>query len=339
MKKIISAVLIIGIIVINFGGFISPKEAMAASLTAMSDTVSNLTTGATASHVIKFTTPTGIPASKTVILTFDNGTSTTGVTASDVTVLDGVSAVTVNAGAPTTTNWGFVNTSSTVLTFTTGTGTIAAGHTITITFNGTNKITNGATGTTNLTINGTMSDSGVISMAIITNGVVAVSASVLGSITFSVSANSISFGTLSAAAPRYANTTTGSASPVTAVTLSAGTNAATGYTVSVQGDTLTGSGHSITPLAASTASSFGNEQFGINLVKGGTGLLGTISSPYGTASQYAYTATTSTPAAIATASGATDINTYAVTYLANISALTSAGSYSTSHTYVATGNF
>lgn len=338
MKKIISAVLMVGIIAINFGGFLSPRVAMAASLTAMSDTVSNLTTGATASHVIKFTTPTGIPASKTIILTFDNGTSTAGLLFSDVTVLDGATPITVNAGAPTTTNWGFANASP-VITFTTGTGTIAAGHIITITFNGTNKITNGTTGTTTLAISGSMTDGGVLSMAVITNGVVAVSASVLGSITFSVSANSISFGTLSTSAARYANATTGSASAVTAVTLSAGTNAPTGYSVSVQGDTLTSGANTINPLAASTASATGSEQFGINLVKGGTGALGIISSPYATASQYAYTATASTPATIATASGATDINTYAVTYLANISALTEAGSYTTSNTYVATGNF
>jgi hypothetical protein len=247
--------------------------------------------------------------------------------------------ITVVAGAPGTTNWGFVNTSTTVLTFTLGsTATVAASSIVTITLNGTNKIKNGSVGTTTLSV-AAGSDTGVLSMAVISNGVVAVSASVLGSITFSVDTNSINFGTLSSAAARYANTTTGSASPATAVTLTAGTNAPTGYSVSVQGDTLTSGANTITPLAVSTASATGGEQFGINLVKGGTGLLGAISSPYGTASQYAYTATATTPATIATASGATDTNTYAVTYLANISALTEAGSYATTHTYVATGNF
>ena len=337
MKKITSALLMVGIVALNFG-FLSPKTAMAASLTSMSDTVGNLTTGVKASQIIKFTTPTGLTSGSTVVLTFNNGTDTTGVTASDVTVT-APSAVTVVAGAPSTTNWGFVNTSTTVLTFTLGpSATVAASSIVTITFNGTNKIKNGSVGTTTLSITAG-SDTGVISMAIITNGVVSVSASVLGSITFSVDANSINFGTLSASSARYANTSTGSATPVTAVTLSAGTNAPTGYSVSVQGDTLTSGLNTITPLAASTASSVGSEQFGINLVKGGAGALGTISSPYGTASQYAYTATATTPATIATASGATDTNTYAVTYLANISALTEAGSYATSHTYTATGNF
>jgi len=95
----------VGIFAINFN-FFTPGTAMAASLTALSDTLSNSTASATSSHIIKFTTPTGIAASKTVVLTFDNGTSTAGVTASDVTILDGVSAVTVNAGAPTGSNCG-----------------------------------------------------------------------------------------------------------------------------------------------------------------------------------------------------------------------------------------
>ena len=232
-----------------------------------------------------------------------------------------------------------------VITFTTGSGTIAAGHIITITFNGTNKITNGSAGTTSLTINGSMPDSGVLSMAIVSNGVVAVSASVIGSITFTVSSNAIYFGNLRTGGPCFAqNTNPGNVTcPTTteseAFNMTAGTNAPSGYAVSVQGDTLTttaGSGHSITALASNTASTPGSEQFGMRITA--TGGSGTVTAPYA-ASGYAYTGTTSTAAQVASYTGPSATTTYSLRYLANIAALTPAGSYTTAHTYVATANF
>ena len=340
MKNILSIFLTVGVIVVNFS-FLSPNIVMAASLTSISDTVSNLTASTTASHVIKFTTPSGIASSKTIILTFDNSTSTTGVTASDVTILDGASAITVNAGAPTGSNWGFVNASP-VITFTTGSGTITAGHVITITFNGTNKITNGSVGTTTLAISGSMSDSGVLSMAIVSNGVVSVSASVLGSITFTVSSNTIYFGNLRVGGPCFAqNTNPGNTTCPTiieseAFNMTAGTNAPSGYAVSVQGDTLRSGTNVIAALASNTASSPGSEQFGLRMTA--TGGSGTVTAPYAAAG-YAYTGTTSTAAQVASYTGPSATTTYSVRYLANIAALTPAGSYTTSHTYVATANF
>jgi len=181
-KKIVSSVLVLGIVVINFG-FLSPRVVMASSITSATDTVSRLKASTPSNHVIKFTTPSGIAASKTVILTFNNGTLTTGVTFSDVTVT-APGAITVNAGAPAGANWGFVNTSSTVLTFTTGSGTVAPGAIVTITFAGTNKITNGTTGTTTLTITGSMADSGTISMSIVDDDQVSITATVNQTLTF-----------------------------------------------------------------------------------------------------------------------------------------------------------
>lgn len=342
MKKIIGVLVMVGIVTINFS-FISPETAMAASLTALSDTVGNLTTGAATSHVIKFTTPTGIASGETVILTFDNSTSTTGVLFSDVTVLDDATPITVNAGAPSGANWGFANATP-VITFTTGSGTVGASSVITITFNGTNKIVNGSVGTTTLRISGTLgdNDTGVLSIAIITNGVVSVSAEVLGSISFTVSDNTIYFGNLRTAGACFAQGTDPGAvtCPTTTETeafnLTAGTNAPTGYTMTVQGATLTSGGNTIDALAANTASSPGSEQFGIRI--NGSGGSGTVSAPY-LAAGYAYTGTASTAATIATSTIASATTTYSVRYLANIAALTEAGSYTTSHTYVATGNF
>ncbi len=340
IKKIISSVLMLALVFVS-SGFAFPKSANAANLTVMSDTVGNLTASTTSSHVIKFTTPTGIATGKTIILTFDNSTSTTGLASTDVTVLDGANPITVNAGVPTGANWGFANTNP-AITFTTGSGTVIAGHVITITFNGTNKITNGVVGTTVLRITGNFGDTGAISMAIISNGVVAVSAEVLGSISFSLSNNAIYFGRLGTGTNCYATTTNppGNCTQTTeveAINFVAGTNAPTGYTVSIQGDTLTSGANSITALPAATAPTPGGEQFGISITKaGGTGV---VSSPYATAGQFAYTATALTPATLATAAAATSNTTYSVRYLANIAALTEAGSYSTSNTYVATGNF
>ena len=343
MRKIVSVFLVIGVVIFNFGFFL-PGIVEASSLTTLSDKVSNLTTGALASHIIKFTTPTGIASGETVILTFDNGTSTVGVTASDVTVLDDATPITVNAGFPSGSNWGFVNTPSTVLTFTTGSGTVAASSVITITLNGTNKITNGSVGTTLLRITGTLGndDTGEVSIPIISNGVVNISAEVLGSISFTMSSNAIYFGNLRTTSPCFAqNTNPGNvACPTTseseALNFTVGTNAPNGYSVTIQGDTLRSGSNTIDALPVNTASSFGNEQFGLRI--NASGGFGIVTAPY-SAAGYAYTGTSSTPAQIASFTGPSTTTTYSVRYLANISDLTEAGSYATAHTYVATGNF
>ena len=341
-KKLASFVLILSLIVLNFG-FLANK-AVAGSLTVLSDTVSNLTTGATASHIVKFTTPTGIASGKTVILTFDNSTSTTGVTASDVTVLDASTPITVNAGAPTLTNWGFVNASP-VMTFTTGTGTVNAGDAITITFNGTNKITNGSVGTTTLRVSGNFGDTGVVSMAIISNGVVAVSAQVLSTLSFSVSKNAIYFGNLQSSGNTCwaqgtdpGNVTCPTVAEAEAFNMTAATNGTSGYTITVQGPTLTSGVNTIAAITPSAAApSIGTPQFGIRLTA--TGGSGSVPALYGTAGQYAYTASSGTAVQVASAATATATTTYSVRYMANISSVTPAGSYAANHTYVATGNF
>jgi hypothetical protein len=333
-------------IAINFG-ILTSHKAFAGSLTVLSDTVSNLTASATASHTIKFTaTSSGIPSGKTVTLTFNNGTSTAGVLYSDVTVLDNSTPITVNAGAPVAGNWGFSNSSPTI-TFTTGTGTIAGGDAITITFNGTNKITNGATGTSTLSINvnNTVADSGALSMAIVTNGVVAVSAQVLATLSFSVSKNAIYFGNLQSSGVTCwaqgtdpGNVTCPTTSEAEAFNMTAATNGTSGYTITVQGTTLTSGLNTIAAITPSAAAPIiGTPQFGIRLQASGG--IGTVPALYGTTGEYAYTATASTPVTVASAASASALTTYSVRYMANISPTTPAGSYAASHTYVATGNF
>lgn len=351
MKKYISSILMIGVIAMNFGiSFLSPREALAASLTSMKDTVSNLTASTVANHTIQFTTPTGVASGQTIILTFDNSTSVgASLDYTDIDLTDDGVDVTL-AAAPSGATWGVVRTSSTVITFTNGTTAVAAGSVIAIEIGthatsgttGDQQITNGAAGTTTLRVTGTFGDTGVISMAIISNGVVSVSAEVLASISFTVSSNAIYFGNLRTGGACFAqNTNPGYVTCPTqteteAFNMTAGTNAPTGYTVSVQGSTLTSGSNTIDALVSNTASSPGTEQFGLRMTA--TGGSGSVSAPYAAAG-YAYTGTSSTPATVATASAPSATTTYSVRYLANIAALTEAGSYTTAHTYVATGNF
>lgn len=348
-KKFISSLLVVGIVAINFG-FFTPNMAMAASLTSMSDTVSNLTASAVANHTIQFTTPTGVASGQTIILTFDNSTSIpVGLDYTDIDLKDDAAELTL-AAAPSGATVGVVRTSATVITFTNGTTAIAAGSVINIEIGthatsgttGDQQITNGAVGTTTLRVSGSFTDTGVISMAIVSNGVVAVSAEVLASISFTVSQNAIYFGNLRTAGSCFAqNTNPGYVTCPTqaeaeAFNMTAGTNATTGYTVSVQGDTLKSGSNSIDALAVNTASNPGTEQFGLRMnASGGSG---TVSAPYAAAG-YAYTGTATVPATVATVATPSATTTYSVRYLANIAALTEAGSYTTAHTYVATGNF
>jgi len=348
-KKIISFVLIVGVLAVNFG-FIVPREAVAANLTALSDTITNLTASTVANHTIQFTTPTGIAASATLILTFDNSTSIpSGLTFADIDLKDDGVDVTL-AAAPTGTTWGVVRTSATVITFTNGSTAVAAGSVVNIEIGtnatsgatGTYQITNGAAGTTVLRMSGTFGDTGAISMAIVSNSVVAVSAEVLSAISFTISDNAIYFGNLRSAGACFAQgtdpgyVTCPTTTETEAFNMTAGTNASSGYTISVQGATLTSGTNTITALGSNTASSPGSEQFGLRMTA--TGGIGSVSVPYA-ASGYAYTGTATTPATVATASAPSATTTYSVRYLANISATTEAGSYTTNHTYIATGNF
>lgn len=348
IKKFVSFVMIIGVIILNFGYLITPRQVTAAGIiTAFSDTVSNLTASAPANHTIVFTTPTGVLGGQTITLTFDGSLNMVSVAFGDIDLQDNGVDVAI-AATPTGATWG-VNKVGQVITFTNGTTAVPAGHTITIKIGthatgGTYQITNGSAGTAILRVGGTFTDTGTLSLAIVTNSIVLVAAEVLSTLAFSVSQNALYFGQLRSTGPCFAQNT--DPGPVTCPTTSeteafqiaASTNGASGYTISVQGDTLkSGVTNTITPLAANTASVFGTEQFGMRMTKSGSGT-GNVLSPYDGAG-YAYTANQSTPVTIASVSVPSLSNTYSVRYLANIAPQTEAGSYSTSHTYIATGNF
>jgi hypothetical protein len=178
-------------------------------------------------------------------------------------------------------------------------------------------------------------------MPIIANSVVAVSATVQPTISFALTDNTIFFGDLTTATACFAvgSTVSGTctqSTPATAFDATVATNAPSGYTLSVQGATLTSGANEIDALGSNTASSPASEQFGIRATSSGGA--GTVSSPYA-ASGYAYTGTAGAASTLATSTSESVTTTYSLIYIANISAITEAGSYSTNHTYVATGNF
>lgn len=335
LLKIILVSLVVPLLVFNY------TYVYAASLTALSDTMSNQTQSAASDHTIKFTTPSGVAAGQTITITFPSGFGLSTLVAADFNLISNVTPLTLAATCSGTT-WG-VAVSGQVITFTSCTGTIAAATPVTVKIGvvagGTHQITNNATpGSYSLSIAGTFGDTGTITIQVLSNSVVAVSATVPQSLTFSISTNSIGFGTLSSSAVTYANSAgTGSATSVVAHTLAASTNATSGYTITVQGATLTSGANTIAAIGGTAAaSSPGSNQFGFNAtVSGGSG---TVSSPYATAN-FADAATSSTASTIGTATAPTATSTYSMTYICNIGATTPAGNYTASLTYIATANF
>jgi hypothetical protein len=334
-------------------GFIFIYTAHASSLTSLSDIVSTQSASANTDSTISFTTPTGVASGETIILTFSSSSTAPTINASltytDIDVLDDGVNITL-AGTPSGATAGVVRTSATVITFTNGTTAISAGSVITfkIGTNATNQstgvygITNGTAGTMYVAVSGSFGDTGVMSIPIISNSAVTISATVDETLSFSISDSTIYFGNLSPSFACFAQgtdpgaVTCPSTSEIDAFSMTAQTNSTTGYTVTVQGATLTSGVNTITALPANTNSSAGSEQFGMRFTHSGGS--GAVTSPYA-ASGYAYTATASSAVEVASSTVATTTDTYSARYIANISSVTEAGSYSTTQTFVATANF
>lgn len=346
----VSLSVIFTVLCLNFFQFPIPI-AYAAALTSLSDTLSTVKVSTAANNDISFVTPTGVTSGQTIIVTFPaTWAINASLTFTDVDVLDDGANVTL-AGAPSGATWGVVRTSATILTLTNGTTAVGAGSVIRIKIgtNATNQstgvfqVTNGSvTGAASnaLAITGSFGDTGSISIPLVSDDTVAVTATVPQAITFSVSTSTIAFGTLDSAAARYASSSaSGSATDVAAHTLAVSTNGETGYAITVKGATLTFGSSTISAVGVSPgASSAGTEQFGIYATKSG-GVNGTIAAPYATASSFGYDATSATSTTFASGTSATATETYSLHYLANIAAITEAGAYSTTLTYVATANF
>ncbi len=331
------------------------SSAHAAFVSNFSNTQSRIKVSQNSSHTLKFTTPTGTSvAGQTIIVTFPTGYNFTGKATTTITfshgATTGLETAETLAGAPTATAWGITlsGTASTTLTLTTptdgvGAAPLAANDKIVISYDQTNSANPATANSYQIGVTGTFGDVGTTTVAIVLDDTVSVSAIVAQTISFAISATTTNFGTLTTGAARFASSTNaaGDATETIAHTLAVATNAPSGYTITASGTTLVSQQNpifSISEIGATPASStIGTEQFGIRATKAG-GVNGTIASPYIQTTSYGYNATSSAQT-FASGTSATQTETYSLRYVANISAVTEAGNYTTNITYVATANF
>jgi len=228
--------------------FISNVEA--ASLTLVSDTLSDSDRGVVANHTIRFTTPNGVMASSSIAVTFPAEFTLPGAgfDFNDLDVTDDGTEILLGSSAVGS-QWGVATTSSTITITTSGSNVssssvivIEIGTNATSGATGDSQITNPASaGSYEITLGGTMQDSGATRVAIIDD--VVVTASVDTTFTFTI--GGVATGT---AINGGATSTTGSSTAtsipfgnlvnastsVMAQTLAITTNATNGFVVTVE---------------------------------------------------------------------------------------------------------
>ena len=333
--------------------------AYAAALTTLSDTQSSLRAGGYSDHTIQFVIPAGISAGQGISVTFPAGYATGTFAIANFDFATSTSAACSSfsdallvSGAASGLSWG-VSVATSTLYITSGTAVIPVNRCIQIrigsnaTFQGagTSTITNPSSpGAYQINMVAGANEAGYVTQNIIDNDTVAMTGTIIQSLTFSVSTTTIYFGTLGAGAAKFASSTNplGDSTETIAHSLAVGTNAPSGFTLSVVGQTLTSqqnAANTVTQMGAVAASSTaGTEQFGLRATESG-GIGTAVSSPFNSPTSYGYQATATTSAMLATGSGATPTSTYSLRYVVNINALTEAGTYAAYLTYVATANF
>ena len=307
--KTLSVAMILSLLFMYVNPFIS--EVNAATLTPISDTMSNQTVSATSViNNFSFDAVSGIPASGTVTITFPSGFSAVSVS----------SATSSMSGAT-------FGVSGNVVTVTNGTTAIASGTTVTISdITATNPSTASSTTTQYIiSISDSGGDSASIAIAIISSSQVSITATINPTITFSISSNSINFGTLSVSSVSTQSNT---------LTLS--TNASSGATISIS-DSKAGlydTANSYTIHSSTATLSAGTEGYGVNASSSSL----TVQSPFSGTGDSVGALTTSTQTLADVTAPVNNAST-TVNYLAAISNITPSGSYSDTITYIATGTF
>lgn len=325
----------------------SPKAALAAGITAISDTMSRLKISTLSDHTIKYTTPTGVAAGQTMTVTMPTGFTIGTVDYTDIDVSWGPTTGAENeltlAAAASGTTWGAAFTGQ-VLTITSGTGTITAASKVIIeiglnaTFGvaGDQQIQNHATAATyTISIGGTFTDTGKLAIVILADDQFTVSATVDPTISFSISATSTDFGVVS--------TSVKTASPN--ITLETSTNATTGYNLTIQ-DQGSGANPGLYNSTASyllgSADASYNNTADLGAVAGygiqATSATATIDARYAQSSNsvggYERTAT-----ALASYNGVASAQQVVITSKAKVLGSAPAGSYADTVTVIATANF
>jgi len=373
MKKI-NTITSLGVLLALLAVLIGPplQVAQAAALTSKSDVMSRVKvsspTDVLSDHAIQFTTPTGVASGQTIVITFpsdfDGANDPQGaLDVNDVdlfedttpdAVCDGTAETLVASGA-TASQWNtvFSGTENRTLTFTSGgaSAIIAAGSQVCVKIgeNATGGSSNSqyanptTAGSKTITLSvGSGADTGDLVVNILADDQVAVSGTVVETMTFTIDDNSIGFGNLTASNARFANGAgTGANGPtsVSAHTMTMATNAASGYSIRYNGATLISGGNTINvaTITGDEDGTPGTEQFAIGFTTNGNA---TIVSAYNQVSptfNYSFVANTETEVISEAVPTATE--TFSAFYLANITGATEAGSYTTAITYTATANF
>ena len=314
--------------------------------------LSTLNPGSNATQTISFFTSStggGVPAGSSFSITFPTTPNTwniSNVAIGDVSMTIG--GVSISGGfAPSagSNQWGW-SKSGQVMTFTaptSGTPIVAPIVTVAVTIASTHFV-NPAAGTYTIGIASGTTDTGTATV-VIANNVVNVSGTVAQNLTFSLGGTSV------ALSPNPV-TTGGISSGTSTFTLA--TNAPAGATVAETGTSLTNSNtgsYALTACSAgcgttpSTLPAAGTEAFGINLAAN-TGSLGanpTCTGTCGTASpsynQPDYLWFNTLGDTLTNVTAPINSTTYTISYVANISAVTPAGNYTTALTLTATANF
>lgn len=343
-------------------------KVLAAPLQNKTDTMSRLGNSSAetvySDHTIQFTTPSGIASGETVVIELDalfNGTThpNGSLDFNDVDMYVnatpdgscGGTTQTLVGAAPGDGEWGavFSGTGNTILTITSGgaTSIVGAGDEVCILIG--QDATGGSANSqyANPTASGTYTisigagvDSGELTVSIIDNDRVTITAEVTETITFAISDYTVGFGNLLPTIARFATTASGAngPTPTSAHSMTVSTNGSTGYEITYLGSTLTNQNSDTIPAATITGvqdGTPGTEQFAIGFTNNPDA---TIVSAYNQGLlNYSFVPDTETP--FASENGPSETETITAFYLANISGITPAGSYSTSLTYVATANF
>lgn len=373
INKIVSSGLILLFVTVLVLPFARVAEA---AVTNASDTLSRqgLSDGTPivlSDHSIQLTTSLGVASLATIVITFpaDFDGSTTGDstgpldfndvdlwedTTPDTTCEGDAVAETLVASAPSASQWSaaFSGTENRILTLTSGgaSAIIAAASQICVEI-GENAVGGAANSQyENPTTSGAKVITAVagseasqnITVNILTDDQVAVSATVAQSLTFAINGdNAIVFGALVTANARFAGDAAGTNGPTSASahTMTIATNAPGGYNITYNGATLT-SGANTIPVATITSDEDGvpgSAQFAIGFTRSGDATIATAYNQVSPTFNYSFVAGVATQIVSETVPTATE--TISAFYLANISGTIAAGSYSTTLTYTATANF
>lgn len=300
-----------------------PSAAFAGTLTDVTYTLHNQKISVGTVHEIRFTAESPVLSGGTITVTLPAGFTISGLdkTNSEITVSGTGSGTTLTS----------VSASGQVITAMTATDDIDADDDVTLRL-GTNdtEITNpSSAGSYPITIQTSGGDSVGVSVAIINDGDVAVSASVIGSMSLTLADNTAALGTLS---PLAIKTVTKENQIVV------GSNAPGGFDlIPMAMSTLTSGSDTIALYESQTASSPGTARWGIKFTEVSHTGDAAIDTTYDDAGSYRLPLYTG-PVPAVTSSGISSA-TYSVVYGANISSSTPAGEYTATVRYVMYGRF